>query len=164
MQGQGPIASPSESSTELHEWYRTTHLLDQSPRDGVECLLVCRKELQSKRPVRLRDRTERRPAEFHATADDARAVVPCDPLRRLRGVLLRGGGRGVKQRDFVEAPAELGVGCRGEGVELAEMGDVRGGEGGVRLEAFEEYGWKGSRLSILARGGRGKFAYPSGSR
>lgn len=121
---------------------KQANLLNQPPRNRVERLLVLVKHLKGERTVRTGDGAERRAAEFHPSADDPSAVRAGDPARGGGGVLGAGDGRGgVEEGDLVEAPAELGVGRAGQGIDRAEVGDVCGGEGGVGLEAFEEDDW-----------------------
>ena len=107
----------------------------------MERELVLVEDLDGELLVGPGDGAERRAAELHTPADDARAVLADDPVRGGRGELLRGGRGGVEQGDLVEAPAQLGVGRREEAVERAEVLDVRVREGGVGLEALEEDDW-----------------------
>ena len=104
----------------------------------MEGELVLVEHLDSELLVRPGDGAERRAAELHAPADDARAVLADDPLGCGGRELLCSGRGGVEQRDLVETPAQLGIGRREEAVERAEVLDVCVWEGGVGLEALEE--------------------------
>lgn len=92
---------------------------------------MLRKHLHRELLVRPCDRAEQRPAELHAPAHDARPVRADDPLRRGGCELLRRGRHRVKQRDLVEAPAQLCVGGAEEAIQRAEVLDVRVRERGV---------------------------------
>ena len=92
-----------------------------------------RERLSRQLPVHLTRRPEHRPAELHPALDNARAVVAHRPLQRLGRVRLRGRRLGCDERELVEAQADLGVRAVGEVVQLAEVLDVRGGEGRVRV-------------------------------
>ena len=88
--------------------------------------------------VHLVGTAEDRPAELHATFNDARAIVTDDPFQCVVCEHLRRLRLGVEKSDLVKAQPDLCVRRVGEAVEPTEACDVRCGESWVGLEAFEE--------------------------
>ena len=114
--------------------------------DLIKSLLRNRMESASMPSIRLHRRflvhckrsSQDWSADFHAALDDSSAIVTYDPLDSFCNKVFCSIRRRFEESKRVEAVADLDVGCIGNVVESAKMGDVRGWKGGVRLQTFEE--------------------------
>lgn len=105
----------------------------------MEPLLIFRPDIQRQLLIDLEHRLEYRAAELHPALDHTRPVGADDPTPRIPDEMRRGVGSRGREHERVEAQTDLSVGRAGEGIQRAEVCEVRDGQRGERLEAFEEY-------------------------
>jgi hypothetical protein len=104
----------------------------------MKLIFLAPKHTHCKVPIDLVHGPQDWSTKLHASLDNTCPVIPNNPIGRL-GYKVPGGTRcGILECKLIEAQADLRIGCCGEVVEIAEVGDVRWWELGVHLKALEE--------------------------
>ena len=101
------------------------HFLNHLPSDWMKGILLSPKHTRCKVPIDLVHRPQDGSTKLHASLDNTGPIISDDPTGRLHRKVVSGTRCGILECELIEAQADLCIGCRGEVVELAEMGDVR---------------------------------------